>query len=216
MVQLLDGARQAKCKRVIISSEDLEGILFDDRPLQAIKRAARIGLASRVEFHVVLRDPGAAFASLFRELAKHTYADAVALFHSVMERGFIHMVEPGGGVPYWYYSFDYSRDLAKLEERSACTVRAYDFTDADPFPGWRIVGDLVPALESMPGEGARNAKSSDFETARLFEEHLTRVGVHREIDLSSLDQLSDAVSERYRGSYEKAVRSFAPAKSREP
>jgi len=211
LVQLIDWARFEGCKTLLVSSEDLEGMLFDERPLQAIRNAVRRGRVSKVEIHVVLRNPGDAFASLFKELAKHTYADLLSLYHSVMSHGFVHMVEPGSGVPYWYYSFDHARDLATLAARSGWEVIAHDFRDAHPFPGWRIVENELSLLEHYPSEEGRNASNSDEVTTDLYERHLREIGVSHKVEMSDLPDYSRAISSRFAASYARALEEFGQA-----
>jgi len=211
LVGLIDEARRAGCGQILISSEDLEGMLYDNRPLQAIRRAAKRGLVQEIEYHIVLRDPGTAFASLFRELAKHTYADLLSLFYSVMQKGFIHMVGPGGGVPYWYYSFDHSRDLTNFATRAGNNVYAHDFADADPFPGWRIVSDYLPSIESRPDSDARNASNSDAATIELLQNRLNQIGISRPINIDQIDQFAAAISKKFGESHREALSKFGHA-----
>lgn len=205
LVRLIDEARRAQCNQLLVSSEDLEGILYDNRPLEAIQRAATQGQVKEIEYHVVVREPGAAFTSLFRELAKHTYADPLSLYHSVMRRGFIHMVEPGGGVPYWYYSFDHARDLKAFARRARGKIYVHDFMDADPFPGWRIISDYLGSIESLPDKSARNEGHSDEMTVRLFQEQLERVGVSRPIQMDDVDDFAAAISKQFAQSHAEAL-----------
>ncbi len=205
LVRLIDEARRAGCNQLLVSSEDLEGILYDDRSLEAIQRAARQGMVKEIEYHVVLREPGSAFGSLFRELAKHTYAEPLGLFYSVMRRGFIHMAEPGGGVPYWYYSFDHARDLKNLMKRSGSRVYIHDFKDADPYPGWRIFSDFLRSIENLPDKNARNERFTDEMTIKLFQEQLELLGVSRPINIEGIDDFAATISEKFAESHAEAL-----------
>jgi hypothetical protein len=205
LVKLIDEARRENCSQLMVSSEDLEGILYDNRPLEAIQRAAVQGRVTEIEYHVVLREPGAAFASLFRELAKHTYSDPLSLFYSVMRRGFIHMVEPGGGVPYWYYSFDQARDLKEFARRASGKLQVHDFKDSDPFPGWRIISDYLGSIESLPDSDARNDRNSDEVTLSLFQERLAEVGASKPVRLDEVDDFAATISKHFAQSHADAL-----------
>lgn len=162
LLTMISEAEALGCDTVVLSSEDLEGALFDARPLSAIEMAASFAGISRVEWHVVLREPGAAFASLFAQLQHHVYADAFAMLYDAMRRGFLHVAAPmpGSGTPYWYYSFDHARDLARLADRAEGEVIAHDFAASAPFPGAGLLDHLgvLDAITALPGHDARNAR----------------------------------------------------------
>lgn len=172
LVEMVAEARAAQCDTLIFSSEDLEGALFDDRPITAIEEAAYQAEIGKTEWHVVLREPGACFASLFAQLQHHVYADAFQLFYDVMRRGFVHMAAPmpNAGTPYWYYCFDHLTDLDRLEARSKSRVVAHDFAAKDPFPGAGILRHLgvLDALGELPGNEARNARPERNDIIRGF------------------------------------------------
>jgi len=205
LVWLIDEARNANCDTLILSSEDLEGILYDDRPLEAIQRAAIQGGVSEIEYHVVLREPGAAFASLYKELAKHTYVDLLALVHSVVRRGFIHMAEPGGGVPYWYYSFDHARDLKNFARRSGCKPIIHDFKNMEPFPGWQVIANHIDSIKFIAGDNAMNKSHSLDKTAELFQEHLSQIGIMDPVKIDNLEKFSLKVSKEFADSHAEAL-----------
>lgn len=159
---MIGEAEAAGCDTLILSSEDLEGALYDNRPISAVEMAASFAGIDQVEWHVVLREPGAAFASLFAQLQHHIYADAFAMLYDALRRGFLHVAAPmpGEGTPYWYYSFDHARDLARLATRVTGTVIAHDFAAPVPFPGAGMLAPLgvLDALTTLPREDARNAR----------------------------------------------------------
>jgi len=125
LAAMIADARQAGCHTLILSSEDLEGALHDPRPLAAIAAAAREGGVDAVAWHVVLREAGAVFASLFAQLQHHIYADSLQMFHDCLRRGhlFYDQPMPGEGTPYWYYSFDVARDLGAANPGGAYEIR---------------------------------------------------------------------------------------------
>ncbi|MEM9500991.1 MAG: hypothetical protein AAF941_04020 [Pseudomonadota bacterium] len=176
---MVNEARDAKCDTVILSSEDLEGALYDERPLRAIDAAATSARINEIEWHIVLRDPGAAFASLFAQLQHHVYADAFQLFYDVMRRGFAYIATPmpGSGTPYWYYCFDYLRDLTHLHDWACAPVIAHDFAAKAAFPGAGILerAGVLDAIETLPGPEARNARPTRDDIIRGFVARVTDV-----------------------------------------
>ncbi|MEP3050950.1 MAG: hypothetical protein ABJP48_07580 [Erythrobacter sp.] len=172
LIAMIEQAEELGSDAVIFSSEDLEGALFEDRPLRAIDQAVAHTAIETVEWHVVLRDPGACFASLFAQLQHHVYADAFQLFYDVMRRGFIHLSEPtpNAGTPFWYYCFDQARDLARLERRTGAIIHAHDFAAQSPFPGASILRHLgaLDAIQTLPQDAARNARPDRDDIIRGF------------------------------------------------
>src|SRR3546814_14922416 len=72
--------------------------------------AAEAGIKT-IEWHAVLREPGAYFESQHAQLSRHSYADAAHMFSEVMKKGVLFMPEPHffpGAAPYWFFLFDYS------------------------------------------------------------------------------------------------------------
>lgn len=227
LLAMAEKARTAECHTLLLSSEDLEGALYDNRPLAAIGEATRSAGIASVEWHVVLRKPGSAFASLFAQLQHHVYADAFQLFYDVMHRGFIHMAQPtpGQGTPYWYYTFDHLADLARLQERAQTSLFAHDFADAAPFPGAGLLEHLgvLDAIVSLPGNSARNARQTNDEIVRGFatrvEEAVPDAAAQARIldgflacmqnGLDNVDTYATIIGERYAESHAKALRRFA-------
>lgn len=219
-------AREAKCDTVILSSEDLEGALYDERPLRAIDAATTAAGIDEVEWHIVLRDPGAAFASLFAQLQHHVYADAFQLFYDVMRRGFVHMAAPmpGAGTPYWYYSFDHLDDLTHLHDWACAPVIAHDFAAKAAFPGAGILERLsvLDAIETLPGPEARNARPNRDDTIRGFVARITDVipddADQRSViegflsclenSLDNVDTYAALISERYADTTRAALAKF--------
>lgn len=178
LVEMVGQARGAGCDTIILSSEDLEGALHDDRPLAAIVEGSQAADIGRVEWHVVLRDPGQAFASLFAQLQHHVYADAFQLFYDVMRRGFVHMAAPmpDAGTPYWYYSFDHRADLSRLQQRTKAPVLAHDFAADAAFPGAGLLDHLGLAVGELrlPGPGSRNARPARDDIIRGYVERVAQ------------------------------------------
>jgi hypothetical protein len=176
IVAMAEEARAADCHTVILSSEDLEGALHDERPLRAIDEACAIAEIEQVEWHVVLRDPEPVFQSLFAQLQHHVYADGFQLFYDVMHRGFVQMEQPmpERGTPYWYYCFDPARDLERLFDWNCDPVFAHDFAAGGPFPGSGILRSLgvLDAIGELPGPAARNARPARDDIIRGYVERV--------------------------------------------
>ncbi|GAA5060698.1 hypothetical protein GCM10023208_29390 [Erythrobacter westpacificensis] len=228
LVAMVENARKAGCHTLVLSSEDLEGALYDDRPLAAIGAAAASTDVSHIEWHVVLREPGSAFASLYAQLQHHVYADAFQLFCDVMRRGFVHMAQPtpGHGTPYWYYAFDHLADLDRFQERADAPLFAHDFAHAAPFPGAGLLDHLgvLDALVTLPGRSARNARPAvdeiirgfaerveeavpgDAEQARILDGFLTCM----QNGLDNIETYAAIIGQRYAESHAGALRCFAP------
>ena len=223
---MIAAARQARCDRVLISSEDLEGALYDRRPIQAILTAAREDRVDAIEWHVTLREPGSAFASLFAQLQHHVYADATALFYDVMRRGFIHIDRPmpDAGTPYWYYSFDHQRDLDRLAELTGTAPIVQSFDERSPFPAWRILEreGLLDLVGEMPGDEARNRRLEPMEVGRGYVERMLEAipaEQDREVivepltdclraGLDHLNEFARIVGERWGESHRQAMKAY--------
>ncbi|WP_298468144.1 hypothetical protein [uncultured Erythrobacter sp.] len=229
LVTMIEEARAANCHTLILSSEDLEGALYDDRPLHAIDDATNQTEVRDIEWHVVLRDPGEAFASLFAQLQHHVYADAFQLFFDVLRRGFVHMAAPmpDTGTPYWYYSFDHLNDLGRLEKRAGAPVIAHDFAAKAAFPGAAILEQLgvLDAISALPGPEARNARPSRDDiikgyVMRVAEAIPDETEQQRVVDgflgclengLDNIGTYAAMVGERFGESQRAALAGFAPA-----
>lgn len=227
LVAMIEAARAADCHTLILSSEDLEGALYDDRPLHAIDDAANQTEVRNIEWHVVLREPGAAFASLFAQLQHHVYADAFQMFYDTMRRGFIHMAAPmpGTGTPYWYYSFDHLADLGNLHQRAGAPVIAHDFAAKAAFPGAAILSHIgaLDAIETLPGQNARNARPERDDiirgyVMRVAEAIPDETEQQRVIDgflgclengLDNIETYAAMVGERHADSHRAALARFA-------
>ncbi len=232
LVAMIEEARAAKCHTVVLSSEDLEGALYDDRPLHAVDDAANQTEVREIEWHVVLREPGAAFASLFAQLQHHVYADAFQLFYDVIRRGFVHMAAPmpDTGTPYWYYCFDHLADLGRLHHRAGAVVIAHDYAAKTAFPGASMLEHLgvLDAISHLPGPEARNARPSrdsiirgyvmrvaeaipsENEQQRIIDGFLACL----ENGLDNIETYAAMVGERYSDSHRAALARFALTETR--
>lgn len=234
LLAMVKEAQAANCHTLILSSEDLEGALYDERPIAAIQRAAAQAGIADIEWHIALRHPGDMFASLFAQLHHHIYADALAMFYDVMRRGFVHFAAPmpDAGTPYWYYSFDHDRDLARLSERVSGTVIAHDFAGPSRFPGSQILAscDALGAITKLPDDNARNARSGrdaviagfltrlaealpdEADQQIVFEGFLNNLGN----SLANADTYGALIGKRYADSHAAALAQFSLRKSSLP
>lgn len=175
LAEMVLDARRAGCHTVILSSENLEGALHDPRPSAAIAATARDCGVGAVDWHVVLRHPGAVFPSLFAQLQHQIYVDSFQMFYDAMRRGHLYYLqpEPDGGVPYWYYCMDQARDLDRFARRlchlGAHDLIAHDYADKEPFPGWAMLPpEARGALTVAPGPEARNSRLPQEEVAQGY------------------------------------------------
>jgi hypothetical protein len=231
LAQMIAEARAADCHTVILSSEDLEGAIYDPRPHTAIAKAAFDGGMDIVQWHVVLRDPGAYFSSLHAQLAHHIYADSLALFHDVMRRGYVHIADPapGDGTPYWYFCFDQMRDLSRFADTLATAgphqLIAHDYADGKPFPGWRMLAEagVLDAIKCLPGDDARNIRMPLDAVAQGYVQQILALIPDEDDQTAILESFTDSlranlagtatyapiVGRRYAASHQAALARFA-------
>lgn len=218
---MLAEAKAQRCETVILSSEDLEGALFDDRAAAAIDASAAAASAT-VEWHVVLREPGAAFASLFCQLQWHVYADVLWMFAEVMNKGGLYMHDPApnwGGTPFWYYCFDHLRHLEAFAARTGHAPRVHDYADGNPFPGWRLLDELalLDAVERLPGEIGQNRRHGEESVRAGYRARIAEAGgseIAHHVDaavsagLAALPDCARLIGERFAPSHAAALARF--------
>ena len=177
---MLDEGVRRGCHAVILSSEDLEAALFDRAVSRRIDAAAaRVG--AEVEWHFVLREPGAYFASLHAQLQWHVYADALWMFAEVMNKGGLYMHDPApnwGGTPCWFYCFDHARHLGAFAAASGHRPLIHDYADGAPFPGWRLLDRLgvLDLVERLPGAGGQNRRHREEEVRAGYRARIAEAG----------------------------------------
>ncbi|GAA0736905.1 hypothetical protein [Sphingomonas japonica] len=229
---MFEEARAARCDTLVLSSEDLEAAIFHRAPIDAIETAAARAGAS-IEWHAVLRDPGACFASLFAQLQHHVYADATAMFYAVMRTGALHIADPMAGAlgtPYWHYCFDAERHLTRFAAATRFPVIAHDFDDGDPYPGWRMLAAIgaSEAVTALPGTSARNARMAPLDVAQGYvarmleavgdddaaEAMLPGLEASLRASLDSVDRYAAIVHDRYEPGRQAALATFRTQSSR--
>lgn len=178
-IQMLADAKAAGCKTVILSSEDLESILFVPAVAALIEETALANGVTEIEWHMGLREPGEYFASLYAQLQYHVHADPLNMFREIMAKGALFVPEPlghgyGTGTPFWYYCFDSLPFIGGFAGRTKFPVFVHDYTDNDPFPCWRMLARIgaLGCLIKTPSEGAKNARLPD---SVVVDNYVTRV-----------------------------------------
>lgn len=168
-------AREAKCPTLLFSSEELEAALYDPLAARTIEDvAARQGVAE-IEWHIVIREPGASFASLCGYMHHHDYADSLDLFYRAMSRGGIYFpARRGAPKPFAFNCFDYAHHIGEFAKATQHPVFVQDFDDRDPYPGWRLPDHLGvrDTLVNLPADVARNARKSEQEIAIGYVERM--------------------------------------------
>ena len=227
LVQMIEAAQQSGCHTTIFSSEDLEGLLFDENAAALLEEAASAAGAQSVEWHMCVRDTGAYFSSLHSQLQHHVYADPVAMLCEVLRDGVVMILDPSRGqegTPFWCYCFDHFRYISAFAGRTAHPVLLHDFRDAQPFPGWGVVDAAggMGAIRALPGADARNSRLSDAavlegyceQVLRLLDSdeqrRLVKPLVEQQVRCgqASIAGYADVIGKRYAESTAAALRSF--------
>lgn len=222
---MIADAKAAGCHTLIFSSENLEGLVFNTSIAELLERTAAERGVTEIEWHAVIREPGAYFESIHPQLSWHTYADGLHMFSEVMKKGVLFLPEPHPGddaTPYWFFCFDYDPFLTAFAEGRRLFVQ--DFADRSPYPGWRMI-DRLGLLDCMvaPAEGhGLNHRLPADQVAKFFRKrlreaagdretwHLVREAVKAsmEANFATVPVYAQAVGARYRDSYERALARF--------
>ncbi|HWK34870.1 hypothetical protein [Sphingomonas sp.] len=223
---MIRNGRAAGCHTILFSSENLEGLPFNLPVAALLEQVAAEEGITEIEWHAVIREPGAYFASIHSQLSWHTYADSLTMFAEVMKKGMVFLPEPHfgeGATPYWFFCFDYFAFLMGF----AATGRrlfVHDYEDRLPYPGWRMIDRLgaIDALVDQPDEAESNHRlapgtARDFFHARLREAAgdaatwaAVRDAVEANVDASiaTVPVYAAAVGARYGDSYRQALAAF--------
>jgi len=229
---MIDDARAAGCHTMIFSSENLEGLVFNAAVAGLLERTAADKGVTDIEWHAVIREPGAYFESIHPQLSWHTYADGLHMFAEVMKKGVLFLPEPHPGddaTPYWFFCFDYLPFLTAFAEGRALFV--HDYADRTPYPGWRMIerlGLIDCMVAEAEGDGLNHRlppeRVEKFFRKRLREaagDHETWVAVreavkaHMAANLATVPVYARAVGERYGESYRAALAAFGPDRKSE-
>jgi hypothetical protein len=180
LVAMVEAARAAGCHALILSSEDLEAMIFDRPAAAGIEQAAAASGVDRIEWHICLRDPGEYFSSLFAQLQRHVYTDPAAMLCEILREGMMLIVDPlpgRRGAPFWGFCFDHLRYISAFAAQTAHPVYLHDVRDAAPFPGWRILDrlGLLDALRVLPGQAAGKAPMSEAQVQAGYSDQILRL-----------------------------------------
>lgn len=225
---MIDNARAAGCHTMIFSSENLESLVFNEAVAALLEQTAADKGVTAIEWHAVIREPGAYFESIHPQLSWHTYADGLHMFAEVMKKGVLFLPEPHPGddaTPYWFFCFDYDPFLTAFAARRALFVQ--DYADRLPYPGWRMI-ERLGLLDCMvaPAEGdGLNFRLPPDRVAKFFRKRLREaagdhaswvmvrdaVKTHMAANLATVPVYARAVGERYGQSYGRALERFGRA-----
>jgi hypothetical protein len=219
---MLRTARLSNCHTVILSSEDLEAIPFNPDIMATIEATAAALGVTELEWHIVVREPGAYFASLHAQLQHHVYADTLVMLREVLKKGMVFIPEPLAGepgAPYWFYCFDHHGYIAAFAARTAHRVVVHDYADADPYPGWRMIDRLgaLDAIVKLPdAEGENRRMGADAVAAGYRARIADAIGADPSpafeallaANLAAVPEAAAIVGARFGDSYRAAVTAF--------
>lgn len=225
LVSMLTDAKESGAHTLIFSSENLEALLFNMPIAELLETTAAEHGVTDIEWHAVIREPGAYFESIHPQLSWHTYADGLHMFSEVMKKGVLFLPEPHPGddaTPYWFFCFDYDPFLTAFADGRRLFVQ--DFADRSPYPGWRMI-DRLGLLDSMVAQAeghGLNHRLRPPQVAKFFRKRLKEavgdtatwrmvreaVRESMEANFATVPAYAAAVGERYRDSYERAVARF--------
>jgi hypothetical protein len=168
--RMIEEAEIAGASDLLISSEDLESLVF--KPDLAIEVAHRLLDADydQVVFAMFLRNPGETFWSIYSEISKHVYVDAMAMLSDALRLGYVYVERPHSRTiksPYWHFCFDHGTHIPRFREAlrrdrrgNQLGARVYSYHDADTFLGRRFFADLgvLEAIKVLPSSAARNGR----------------------------------------------------------
>ncbi|HEX4739779.1 MAG TPA: hypothetical protein VH353_00440 [Caulobacteraceae bacterium] len=168
--RMIEEAEIAGASDLLISSEDLESLVF--KPDLAIEVAHRLLDADydQVVFAMFLRNPGETFWSIYSEISKHLYIDPMSMLTDALRLGYVYVERPHSRTtksPYWHFCFDHGtyiprfRDALRRDRRgNQLGARVYRYDDADTFLGRRFFADLgvLDAIKVLPSAAARNGR----------------------------------------------------------
>ena len=168
--KIIEEAEIAGVSDLLISSEDLESLVF--RPDIAIEVAHRLLDADydQVVFAMFVRNPGETFWSIYSEISKHVYMDGLSMLSDVLRLGYLYVERPNSRTvktPYWHFCFDHGTHIPRFHEAlrrdrrgNQLATRVYDYHEADTFLGSRFFADLgvLEAIRALPSTGARNGR----------------------------------------------------------
>lgn len=158
-----------------------------------------------------LRNPGETFWSVYSEISKHVYVDALSLLSDVLRLGYVYVERPHSRTvkaPYWHFCFDHGAHIPRFREAlrrdrrgNQLGARVYSYHDADTFLGRRFFADLgvLEAIKVLPSAAARNERlTRDAVQANYLERALRQLtpGVAGTLEARVRDRTQFSTDER--------------------
>lgn len=167
---MVRAARDSGCATMLVSSEDLESLLFrPDVTTRLIETLASHGIAD-AEFVIHVRRPDTLFWSLHAELSKHLFVDVFHMFADILRLGYVFIDDPRpheDRCPYWYFCFDHPRYIGAFarflaeQDTLPCRVRVHDFDARAGQPGQDLFDGIGASLNlDAVAQRMQNANAS--------------------------------------------------------
>lgn len=182
----------ARSATALLSSEDFEALIFDQRRARAVEAAAAEAGATAVEWHFCLRDPGDYLLSMYAQLSRLAFVSFTDYVALALRDGHVRVPREAGRLPPWWdFCFDADTHLRAFAAAVDGTVVVHDFRSQSPFPGHGIIeaATRAPLDLALPGAASRNTRASDDEVAANYAERLRTILASGGVD----DQTADAL-----------------------
>lgn len=220
-------ARRLGAHTLLISSEDLESLLFKPALAARLVDNLRDHDVTETAFVFYLRRPDETFWSAYAECSRHAYVNSRIMFERVMASGHFVLNRPRGGdgqsVPAaWHFSFDHERHVSRFRRHFAddasVEVRFYDFNAFKDYPGDEMFDHMGVAdiLTSTPPEWAKNKRLDDDivleNQVKILKAHLAPISgtcirnfirEKRAVDPKERQAMSQALNARFRPGLER-------------
>lgn len=227
-------AREAGAARLIVSSEDLDALIYrTDLALGLCAALQQEGVQS-IRFVAVLRRPSELFWSLYSELASHEFTDVLQMYYAALKLGYVYVERPIYSIPttpFWKFCFDLARDLPQFAAQlraAGCHLTTYDFAACARFPGDALLESLGVDTAQLGGPEdlhLRNARLPEAERdlrmlQRFQDAHPTPAPAelsafaqqHMQITPQVVEAITATLSARYDAGYQAG---FAGVASRD-
>jgi len=176
-------ATKTRRRRLLLTSEDFESLIFTPQHARGVEDTARAGGATEIEWHFCLRDPGDYFSSLYAQLSRHTYIDFAAMFEAVVREGRLDVASERRAHPdLWSYCFDYETRIRELAESLTGTLVFHDFRDGHPFPGHTVFERFAGTMAlNLPPDAAKNLRQLPDEVELRYQRKLANAADRAEV-----------------------------------
>lgn len=169
---MCDSARATGTHTLLISSENLENLLFSPGIALEMTDFLCDHGCEEIIYVLYIRRPGETFWSIYSELSRHTYVDPMNMLHLCLVNGYYAVPNYDRRTPippFWYFCFDHEKFVAEFEGRltrggaSRCRLKVYDFDNRAFYPGEEMFRDigLDPHGLALPPDTARNTRMPD-------------------------------------------------------